>query len=262
MGLAHKSRLTDHGVGFRNERQSRSRGAEGAGRRRGDRHRAGLLHRHAGAPARQARHRPLLRRPGRPRDACLRLPARAGHGDGAGPGLRGGVLGPRLRRLRHPPRPRDPAPHSLARGHRAGARRRGRPPRRGRAAFAARGPQAPGGARARARLQGQHGVRARVLRVQRAVRERPREDLPQPQDRRLVHRGLPHPPDHQGGEPDPGDPQRHGRRRHPGRVLEGRVGPGPGRAEPALRGSGRDGGSPRHLQERRQGDRASAGQVP
>ena len=45
-------------------------------------------------------------------------------------------------------------------------------------------------------------------------------------DCRVVHRGLPHPPDHQGGEPDPGDPQWHGRCGHPGRVLEGRVGPG------------------------------------
>ena len=65
------------------------------------------------------------------------------------------------------------------------------------------------------------------------------------EDRRLVHRGLPHPPDHQGGGPDPRDPERHGRRRHPGRVLEGRMGPGPGRAQPPLRRGARDGRPPR-----------------
>ena len=88
-----------------------------------------------------------------------------------------------------------------------------------------------------------------------------REALPGSQDRRLVHRGLPHPADHQGGGPDPRDPQRHGSRRHPGRVLQGRMGPGPGGAEPALCRGARDGRPPRHLQERRQGDRALAGQV-
>ena len=46
-------------------------------------------------------------------------------------------------------------------------------------------------------------------------------------------------------------------RRHPGRVLEGRMGPRPGGAQPALRRGARDGRPPRHLQERRQGDRAS-----
>ena len=37
------------------------------------------------------------------------------------------------------------------------------------------------------------------------------------QHRRLVHRGLPHLPDHQARAADARDPQRHGRRRHPGR---------------------------------------------
>ena len=82
------------------------------------------------------------------------------------------------------------------------------------------------------------------------------EGLQRPRDRRLVHRGLPHPADDQGGGPDPRDPQRHGGCGHPGRVVQGRMGSGPGGAQSALRGCARDGRPPRHLQERRQGDRA------
>src|SRR4030095_15251830 len=39
-------------------------------------------------------------------------------------------------------------------------------------------------------------------------------------------RGLPHPPDYQGGGAGPGHPQRHGRGGRAGRVLQGRVGQG------------------------------------
>ena len=91
---------------------------------------------------------------------------------------------------------------------------------------------------------------------------RAQEGLQGPRDRRLVHRGLPHLPDHQGGGPDPQDQERHGRRRHPGRVLEGRMGAGPGRAQPQIRRGARDGRPPRDLQERRQGDRVPAGTAP
>ena len=219
--------------------------AEAGGRRRRDRHRPRLLPRHAGPADRQARERALLRRAGGARDARLRLPARGRHGDGAGPGLCGGVLGSRLRRLRDPAGPRDPAPDPLAGGHRAGARRRGRPPRRAAGPCAALDPAPPDRARPSDGLRRQHGDRARVLRVRRALRERPAEGLQGARDRRLVHRGLPHPADDQGGGPDPRDPQRHGRRRHPGRVLQGRMGPRPGRAQPALRRRARDGRPPR-----------------
>ncbi len=48
-----------------------------------------------------------------------------------------------------------------------------------------------------------------------------------------------------GGVPDPRDPQRHGRRRHPGRVLQGRGGLRPARDQPGLRRGARDGRPPR-----------------
>ena len=50
-------------------------------------------------------------------------------------------------------------------------------------------------------------------------------------------------------------PQRAAGRRHPGRELEGRVGPGPGGDQRPLCRRAGDGGPPRHPQERRQGDR-------
>ena len=62
-------------------------------------------------------------------------------------------------------------------------------------------PQAPARPRRRHGLCGLHGLRARVLRLRRAVRSGPSETLSRPQGCRLVHRGLPHLSDHQGGGP-------------------------------------------------------------
>ncbi len=76
----------------------------------------------------------------------------------------------------------------------------------------------------------------------------------------LVQPRLPRVPDHQGRTAHPCHPQRHGRRRAPGGVLQGRGRPGPARAQPPLRGRADDGGQPHHLQERREGDRPPAGQ--
>ena len=85
--------------------------------------------------------------------------------------------------------------------------------------------------------------------------DRQPEGLSQPQDQRALHRGLPHPPDDQGRERDAGHPQRAPRRGHPGRELQGRMGPGPGGDQrPVCRGA-RDGRPARHHQERLQGDR-------
>ena len=58
------------------------------------------------------------------------------------------------------------------------------------------------------KLQGLHGLGARVLPVRRQLRDRQPEGLPQPQDQRALHRGLPHPPDDQGRGRDAGHPQR------------------------------------------------------
>ena len=110
-----------------------------------------------------------------------------------------------------------------------------------------------------ARLRRQDGLRARVLRLRRQLSGRPREGLPRPQDRRLVHRGLPRLRDHQARAADARDPQPHGSRRHPGPGEQGRVGARPGGAQPGLCRGARDGRPARDLQERRQGDRLAAG---
>ena len=109
------------------------------GRRGGhDRHRDRRHGGHAGPPRRQALPGRVLRRRRARGDARLRLPARRRHRHGAGAGLRGGELGQGLWRLRHEARHDDLAPPAVARGHRAGARRRARSSPRRRAAFAAR----------------------------------------------------------------------------------------------------------------------------
>ena len=77
-----------------------------------------------------------------------------------------------------------------------------------------------------------------------------------PEDRRPLHRGLSHPADHQGGGRDARHPQGAAGRRHSGRELEGRVGPGPGGDQRPLRRRARHGGQPRDPEERREGDRA------
>ena len=71
-----------------------------------------------------------------------------------------------------------------------------------------------------------------------------------------VHPRLPRARDELRRAADPPDPQRHAGRRDQGRVVEGR---GVGRAardQLPLRARAGDGGQPRRLQERRQGDRA------
>ena len=78
-----------------------------------DRHRADGVPRSLRPAGRQALHgRLLLRRRARPRHARLRLPARLRHGDGSGAGLPLHVVGEGLRRraLRARPRPRCAAP--------------------------------------------------------------------------------------------------------------------------------------------------------
>ena len=76
---------------------------------------------------------------------------------------------------------------------------------------------------------------------------------------RGLRRGLPRPLGHLRRGRDPRDPQRRRRLGHPGRVQQGRVGPGPARDQPALRRGPRDGRPPRGLQAGREGDRQRAG---
>ena len=82
---------------------------------------------------------------------------------------------------------------------------------------------------AAAGVSGQDRVGARVLPVQGLVRRSGGARIPRPAAELHVHHGLPHAADHEGRVVHPPDPQRHARRRHPGRVLEGRVRQGPAR---------------------------------
>jgi glutamine synthetase len=55
---------------------------------------------------------------------------------------------------------------------------------------------------------------------------RARQGLPRPEDGRPLHRGLPHPPDHQGGGGDAGHPQRAAGAGIPVENSKGEWGPG------------------------------------
>ena len=97
--------------------------------------------------------------------------------------------------------------------------------------------------------------RGRVLRVPGAVRRRQRQGLPGPDAELSVGRGLQHPADEQGGGPARAHPSWAARGRLPGRVLQGRGGAGPARAEPDVPAGVGDGRHQPGVQERRQGDR-------
>ena len=82
--------------------------------------------------------------------------------------------------------------------------------------------------------------------------------LPRPRARRLVPRGLPHPAGHaHRGLPRRGAPPPEALRRAGG-DLEGRMGPGPARAQRALRRGARHGRPPRRVQAVPEGDRRGA----
>ena len=147
--------------------------ARDPGGERRDRHGRGRVHRHAGAADRQAGDRALLPRCGARGMARLQLPADRRHGDGAGAGLQGGVVGEGLWRLRRQARPRHAAADPLAARHRAGPGRRLRPSRPRAAVQPAHHAQAPAAAAEGARLHRQDGLRARVLRLRRQLRRRP-----------------------------------------------------------------------------------------
>ena len=189
-------------------------------------------------------------------DPRLLLSVGQRHRHGAGARLRGGELGPGLRRFHPEARHGDAPPHPLARGDGARARRRRRPPSpRRRPAFAARDAEAPDRTPRQGGHEGAVRLGARILSVRRELRGDPGEGVPRPEDRRLLYRGLSYLPDCQGRAGDARDPQRIARRGHTGREFQGRVGTGPGRDQRPLRRGARDGRSPRADQERLQGDR-------
>ncbi len=128
---------------------------------------------------------------------------------------------------------------------------------RGRAAWAPRDPEEADRAPGRCEDVGLLRFRARVLPLRRDLRERRRQGLCRPEDGGPLHRGLPHPADHQGGGGDAGDPHRPAGRRHPGRELKGRMGAGPGGDQRPLCRRADHGRPARHPEERVQGDRAA-----
>ena len=230
-----------------------------------DRDRRRRLHRPLRAPDRQALRRRVLRRGRRSSDGTprLRLPAHRRHGDGAGPGLPLRQLGARLRRL--PPA----CPTSRRCASRAGSTRR-------------RSCSATSRTRRRTRRSRSRRARSCSRQLERAqttglsrpsraseleyylfrtsYRDAREQGLPQPRARRAgtsrtttscrarargastraVRRHLKH-------------------SRRAGRDLEGRVGPGPARAQRALRRGARDGRSPRRLQAVPEGGRRRSG---
>ena len=97
-------------------------------------------------------------------------------------------------------------------------------------------PHAAGAGRegGRRRLRADDRLRGRVLPLQGGLRRRQRARVPRPHDQLAVPRGLPHPPDHEGGGRARRDPAWPGRRRHAGRVQQGRGRARPARAQPHL----------------------------
>ena len=231
--------------------------AEGRGRVGRDRHGRRRVHRHAGpAHGKTAPRGVLLRGDGRRASGRgLQLPARARHGDGSDPGLRDRELGAGIRGLRDEAGSRHAPPHSVARGDRARPLRRPLARRDARPTLSAAGAESADGSSRSARLHADDGLGARVLSPARELRGGLGAALRRPHAVRSVHPRLPHPRHDLRRGSDPPDPQRHARRRHQGGDLEGRGVAGPARDQLPLRGRTDDGGQPRDLQERREGDR-------
>ena len=108
---------------------------------------------------------------------------------------------------------------------------------------------------ARVRRDGRLG--ARVLLAARDVRGGASQGLSRPDAVGAVHPRLPHPRHDLRRAAAAPDPQRHAGRRHPRRDVEGRGVARPAGDQLPLRRRADDGGQPRRLQERREGDRAS-----
>ena len=104
----------------------------------------------------------------------------------------------------------------------------------------------------------QHRLRARVHAVPRQLRPGPGQALPRPRPRERLQRRLLDLRHDDGRGRAAADPAGHGRRRHHGRGLQGRVQLRPARGQLPLLRRARDGRQPLGLQERRQGDRLPA----
>ncbi|CAA9385787.1 MAG: Glutamine synthetase family protein in hypothetical Actinobacterial gene cluster, partial [uncultured Nocardioides sp.] len=230
--------------------------------RRG-RHRRDGLHRHAGPPPGQAPARALLpRRRAGGRHRGLQLPAGRRRRHEHRRGLRDLVMAARLRRhgvrprLGHPP----PAPPPPGDGDGA-VRPRVARPRTGRPVATHGAPHAarPGG-RAGLDRPGRH--RAGVHRLQHLVRGRAPRALPRARAGQPVQHRLLHPRHDAGGAAAARDPQPHVRRGHGRRERQGRVQLRAARDRLPLRRVDGHRRQPQRLQERRQGDRGAAGEVP
>ena len=173
------------------------------------------------------------------------------------PGLRDGQLGGRLRRLRDRPGHGDAAPDPVARPHGARAVRRGEPRR---LAVVASPRQVLIAQYERAHAMGYTPMFASELEFY--LYKESYADA-HDKDYRGLTPTIPYILDYHilattmdEAVPRP-DPPRDARRRHPGRVLEGRGLVRAARGQHALRGCGHLRGPAHDLQERRQGDRAS-----
>ncbi len=229
--------------------------------RRFRRHRRRRLPRHVRAPRGEAGDgRLLVFARLRARDRGLRVPPRRRrrHEPAARILLR--QLGHRLRRRRLRPRLRHRPPDPLARGHGHGHLRPHRPRREARRGVAPPDPAPPAGAGRRAGLARVQRHRARVLPLHGHLRGSGRQALARPDAAHLDDRGLPAAADGARGVHLAEDPQRDDRRRHPGRVLQGRGRPRPARGERHLRRGLGDRRPPPGLQERHQGDRGPRGE--
>ena len=119
-------------------------------------------------------------------------------------------------------------------------------------------PARPARAAGGARLACDGRIGARVPALRRELRGVPREGLSGSPARERLQRRLLDPRFDLCRARPARDPARHGRRRHAGRGLEGRVQLRPARGELPLRGRARDGRQPHGLPQRREGDRAPA----
>ena len=213
----------------------------------GDRHGRLRLHRHAGPAAGQARARGVLPRADRPStgiEGCnyllaldMEMEPQAGYAMASWERGYGDFhLTPDLATLRRIPWLEGTALVlcDVGLGRRLAGRR-----------LAAPGAARAGRAGAGGRLRADGRLRARVLPAQGELRRGAREALPRPDAVGAVHPRLPHPRDHLRRAADPADPQRHARRRDPGRELEGRGVARPARDQLPLRRRADDGRQPR-----------------
>ena len=187
------------------------------------------------------------------------VPARDRHGDGAAARLRLRELGHGLRRLPDGPRHGDAAAVPVAREDRDGDlrhRRRG-DGRAGRGRARGRSCKRQIATAAEMGFQVKTGSELEFYLFKDSFDELAERGYRDPRPSSTLHHGLPHAADHEGRVVHPADPQRHAGRRHPHRVLEGRVRQGPARDQHHVLRRAVERRPSRDLQARREGDRGA-----